>query len=778
MNRQLVRLAARWVEIALIPVLWLIPAGAMAQPSRRSYFPPQRPVPPVVGPRFGGGFMQPPRSYVPQGRAPFGGPGLGRGFMGRQHPVGPPFGGPDLGRGFMRRQHPVGPPFGGPDLGRGFMGRQHPVGPPFGGRDPGRGIVVQPPSYYPPFGNPGLTPIPRQQPPQGYERGYNVLINPINPQPIPDQQPGPVAPPVNSLPRITTPLASQSTPLPRNVLPQVNQVKRTVTPKVNKVGRPIAKAGPVTRRSAAIRANQVVTERTRELKKAADKAGLCPGKTGSKISMDRPLKQTKEVSVALSSYDPKAESNALVSVLECSLCVGGSKAGCCGAQDCTCGSMVDEELGCPRCVGGSIFNDLKQKGYLTDSDKQDFDTKYSKGDWAGIEKLLATKKVPPDLSNVYMKQIELAQRFNQYKDAAMTGAGGGQLGYLKGQFDAAAKGYNDAVQKAANLSLLKPEDFTERLLATDDISKRMDTIDQYAQVRDLSTEPFSPDPSGGLTLSGGPVMIFTDPDPSLPDGIMTQLGPDLVAIGTGGQGEPLVQVGSPSDVGYPLMSGPPVSEASTAAVERTSDQALVINPATTGATVNFVVDQTPYGLEAGLAQPLMGQPSWVIAYDRGGQAGEARYTLVPGSYSFTVNASGWDLVQKTFKVTLDNSANPDDFNYVLENQAGMVPARQAQEITSKLPIVLTFDRGDGREVAHKELAEGTYTIGIDPQTRLLELFPGPAAANAPLPSIANRTAAVPAPTTAPTTAPASVVSFRPTSTAVPAPRSPSTPVLP
>ena len=67
--------------------------------------------------------------------------------------------------------------------------------------------------------------------------------------------------------------------------------------------------------------------------------------------------------------------------------------------------------------------------------------------------------------------------------------------------------------------------------------------------------------------------------------------------------------------------------------------------------------------------------------------------------------------QKTFKVTLDNSANADDFNYVLENQAGMVPARQAQEITSKLPIVLTFDCGDGREVAHKELAEGPTQSG-------------------------------------------------------------------
>ena len=491
---------------------------------------------------------------------------------------------------------------------------------------------------------------------------------------------------------------------PHLVLPKG---KGAVTPKVNKVGRPIAKAGPVTRRNAALRANKEVIDRTRELKKVADKAGLGPGMSGSKISMDRPLKQTKEVSVTLCSYAPKAE---------LSRDVDGEPL---GAQD-------------------AIFGDLKQKGYLTDADKQDFDTKYGKGDWAGIEKLLATKNVPPDLRNVYMKQIELAQRFNQYKDAAMTGAEGGQLAYLKGQFDAAAKDYNDAVQKAANLGLLKPEDFAERLLAIDDISRRMDTINQYAKVRDLCTQPFSPDPSGRLTLSGGPVMIFTDPDPSLPGGMMTQLSTDLVAIGTGGQGDPLVQVGSPSDVGYPLITSVrPVPEASTAAVERTSDQALVINPATTRATVNFEVDQTPYRLEAGLAQPLIGQTSWVIAFDRGGQAGEARYTLAPGGYSFTVKANGWDLVQKTFKVTLDNSLNPEDFNYVLDNQAGVVTARQEQEITSKLPIVLAFDRGDGREVAHKELAEGTYAIGIDPQTRLLDLFPGPAAANAPLSSITN-----------------------------------------
>ena len=43
--------------------------------------------------------------------------------------------------------------------------------------------------------------------------------------------------------------------------------------------------------------------------------------------------------------------------------------------------------------------------------------------------------------------------------------------------------------------------------------------------------PFTSDPSGGLILSGGPVLILMDP--FLPGGIMTQLGPDFVAVDTG-----------------------------------------------------------------------------------------------------------------------------------------------------------------------------------------------------------------------------------------------------
>ena len=50
-----------------------------------------------------------------------------------------------------------------------------------------------------------------------------------------------------------------------------------------------------------------------------------------------------------------------------------------------------------------------------------------------------------------------------------------------------------------------------------------------------------------------------------------------------------------------------------------------------------------------------------------------------------------------------------------------------------MPVVLTFDPGNGSGAANKELVEGTYTIGLNPQTGLLDVFPGPAPTPTPAP---------------------------------------------
>src|SRR5208337_3119235 len=102
------------------------------------------------------------------------------------------------------------------------------------------------------------------------------------------------------------PQVNQLPPLPSNVLPQV---KTAVTLNVNKVVRPTAKVGPVTRKNVALRANQEVIGRTRELKKDSDKAGLCLGKADrSVLSMNSPsqLGQARTFDVSTpGSWDPK-----------------------------------------------------------------------------------------------------------------------------------------------------------------------------------------------------------------------------------------------------------------------------------------------------------------------------------------------------------------------------------------------------------------------------------------------------------------------------------------
>ena len=59
-----------------------------------------------------------------------------------------------------------------------------------------------------------------------------------------------------------------------------------------------------------------------------------------------------------------------------------------------------------------------------------------------------TQKLKQDFDTKYGKIKQLAQPFNQYKDAAMTGAEAGRLDDLKGQFDAAAREFAGGADRA------------------------------------------------------------------------------------------------------------------------------------------------------------------------------------------------------------------------------------------------------------------------------------------------------------------------------------------
>lgn len=341
-----------------------------------------------------------------------------------------------------------------------------------------------------------------------------------------------------------------------------------------------------------------------------------------------------------------------------------------------------------------------------------------------------------------MAQIDVSLKYDQYRQDVSQDAGAAKLADDLGRFRAAVLDYERKVGAAGTQGLINPSDFANRVQLMGDLTARMEVIRAFANVRDQATAPFTPGPFGGLAWSGGPIALLWAP--FLPSGTMTQIGPSVVALGTGGQGAFSLQVGGPQDLGYPIVTNvAPVQPTSAPALASVDNQVLVINPATTGATVSFLIDQTPHSLAAGQELPLTGRSSWPIVFDRGAPYAPARYTLTAGSYTFIATTTGWDLRSKTYKVTLDNSANAEAFNYLLDGQSGTVPAREKRELQSKRPIVLTFDRGDGKEAVHRDLVEGTFTIGIDPRTGVLDLFPG--AAPTPSSTASSVTSTAPAP---------------------------------
>jgi hypothetical protein len=69
----------------------------------------------------------------------------------------------------------------------------------------------------------------------------------------------------------------------------------------------------------------------------------------------------------------------------------------------------------------------------------------------------------------------------------------------------------------------------------------------------------------------------------------------------------------------------------------------ISNPATSGATLSYVLNDVTYSIPAGYSQNLTLDRSWVISFSRGGNFGPARYGLEPGLYTFTNTDHGWEL---------------------------------------------------------------------------------------------------------------------------------------
>ncbi len=95
----------------------------------------------------------------------------------------------------------------------------------------------------------------------------------------------------------------------------------------------------------------------------------------------------------------------------------------------------------------------------------------------------------------------------------------------------------------------------------------------------------------------------------------------------------------------------PESEDSQPSTSSTGKPALKLhNPSENGGIVYFVVDEKTHSINAGQTLELTGQDQWLIRFHRGGNFGNSRSLLKPGSYSFSVTKKGWEL-------TLDKDKN-------------------------------------------------------------------------------------------------------------------------
>lgn len=169
----------------------------------------------------------------------------------------------------------------------------------------------------------------------------------------------------------------------------------------------------------------------------------------------------------------------------------------------------------------------------------------------------------------------------------------------------------------------------------------------------------------------------------------------------------------------PADSGQPASGTSTNPATRV----VLTNPRETGGPVNFLIDGQVLTVEPASSKELSGKESWIIEFDRGESFGPARYTLTEGSYAFRVDEKGWDLQSSSFNVTLDNTANASDFNFLDGERLESVPAGKTKALSSRFPIVVLFDRGDGGTITTRALRDGeTYRVGWDAKAKALDLM--------------------------------------------------------
>jgi len=73
----------------------------------------------------------------------------------------------------------------------------------------------------------------------------------------------------------------------------------------------------------------------------------------------------------------------------------------------------------------------------------------------------------------------------------------------------------------------------------------------------------------------------------------------------------------------------------------------IVNPADSETPLTYAVNDFEYTINPGESQTLANDREWIISFDRGGDFGTARQTLMPGTHAFVATAAGWEVRHTT-----------------------------------------------------------------------------------------------------------------------------------
>jgi hypothetical protein len=364
--------------------------------------------------------------------------------------------------------------------------------------------------------------------------------------------------------------------------------------------------------------------------------------------------------------------------------------------------------------------DKAKKLGATPDELNTLDAALKDGDEDAIVQIFKDRGMSESDAEVVADKVRASQALDDYADRLKSGASGGTL-------QMAQQNAQSALDDLAESNSLSSKPDTKLTSGLPSLNSKVEDLSTLTTARDsINTNPGGP---GTLDWTLGTLMVINDP--RVPSGALYCAGPNTVIMGVGNSGQFDVRSGTPYDLGIPIITSDPVPGADGSPDVSADSRIILTNPESNGNPVSFILDgQFTYTMEAGHQQKLSTSKSWMIEFNRGSKLGSVRYKLVEGTYEFTVSEQGWNLRSKQYTVQLDNSANPNDFSFVMNNKVEVVKARSTRTLTSSTSVALDFDQGDGGQPAHKELDSGLYRIGVDPGNNKLDLFPGPDAKGA------------------------------------------------